>query len=51
MKEHLKPSEYAKTVGIHYRTVVNHYDKGYIGGYKDEKTGSMFIKEKTTYTR
>ena len=44
MKEYLKPSEYAKTVGLHHITVVEHFDKGYIGGYKDENTGSIFIK-------
>ena len=51
MKEYLKPSEYAKTVGLHYRTVVKHFHKGYIDGYKDENTGSIFIKNPAFETK
>lgn len=51
MKEYLKPSEYAKTIGLHYRTVVKHFHKGYIDGYKDENTGSIFIKNPAFETK
>lgn len=51
MKEYLKPSEYAKTIGVHYRTVVKHFHKGYIDGYKDENTGSIFIKNPAYETK
>lgn len=51
MKEYLKPSEYAKIIGLHYRTVVKHFHKGYIDGYKDENTGSIFIKNPAFETK
>ena len=44
MKEYIKPSVYAKIKGCHYRTVMKHYHAGYIEGYKDKYTGSIFIK-------
>lgn len=40
MKEYLKPSEYSAQVGLHYRTVIKHFYKGFIEGYKDSNTGS-----------
>ena len=44
MKEYIKPSVYAKIKGCHYRTVMKHYHAGYIEGYKDKYTSSIFIK-------
>lgn len=44
MKKYIKPSQYAKIVGLNYRTVVKHFYKGFIEGYKDENTGSIFLK-------
>lgn len=43
MKKYLKPSEYAEKVGLNYRTVIKHFYKGYIDGYKDKNTGSIFL--------
>ena len=43
MKKYLKTSEYAKKVGLHYRTVVRHFKNGWIDGYQDPNTGTMFL--------
>lgn len=44
MNEWIKPSEYARMMGIHYRTAVRHFNLGYIDGYKDENTGTIYLK-------
>lgn len=44
MNKYIKPSQYAKIVGLNYRTVIKHFYKGFIEGYKDENTGSIFLK-------
>ena len=43
MKKYLKTSEYAKKVGLHYRTVVRHFKNGWIDGYQDPNIGTMFL--------
>lgn len=43
MIKYIKPSEYAKITGIHYRTVIKHFKLGYIEGMKDENTGTIFV--------
>lgn len=44
MREYIKASDYAKKEGIHYRTAVKHFYKGYVEGYKDENTKRIYIK-------
>lgn len=43
-KKYLKPSEYAKLYGLHYRTVVYYFKKGKIEGYQDKETNTIFLK-------
>lgn len=54
MQKYIKPSEYAKYIGQHYRTVVRHYKEGLIDGYTDSNTGMIFLlnpEYKETATR
>lgn len=43
MQKYIKPSEYARITGLNYRTGIKHFYKGYIDGYKDENTGSLYL--------
>lgn len=44
MKKYLKTSEYAKLMGIHYRTVARHFHMGKLKGYQDEDTKTIYIE-------
>ena len=36
--KYIKPSQYAKIVGLHYRTIIRKFHEGKIKGYQDGKT-------------
>lgn len=44
MKKYLKTSEYAKLMGINYRTAAKHFHKGYIPGFQDPSTNTIYIQ-------
>lgn len=44
MKKYLKTSEYAKLMGIHYRTAARHFHSGLLKGYQDENTKTIYIE-------
>ena len=44
MKKYLKTSEYAKLMGIHYRTAARHFHMGKLKGYQDEDTKTIYIE-------
>lgn len=44
MSKYIKTSEYAKLMGIHYRTAARHFHAGLIEGYQDPVTNTIYIK-------
>lgn len=44
MKKYLKTSEYAKLMGIHYRTAARYFHMGKLKGYQDKDTRTIYIE-------
>lgn len=40
---YIKPSQYAKLVNLHVKTVVKKFHEGLILGYQDKKTGTIYL--------
>lgn len=41
--EYIRPRDYAAMRGVHYRTIINHFNKGALDGYRDE-FGNIWIR-------
>ena len=44
MRKYIKTSEYAKMMGIHYRTAARHFHNGSLAGYQDPNTKTIYIE-------
>lgn len=44
MSKYIKPSQYAKIMGIDYRTAIKHFYRGTIAGFKDDITGTIYLE-------
>ena len=43
MKKYMKLSEYAKQLGIHYKTAWRHWHEGKIKGHQDPESGTIYV--------
>jgi putative resolvase len=50
MQKYMKLSQYAKNLGIHYKTAWRHWHENKLNGYQDPETGTIYVLDKDTNT-
>ena len=48
MRKYMKLSQYAKNLGIHYKTAWRHWHERKLDGYQDPETGTIYVLDKDT---
>ena len=48
MRKYMKLSQYAKNLGIHYKTAWRHWYERKLDGYQDPETGTIYVLDKDT---
>ena len=50
MQKYMKLSQYAKNLGIHYKTAWRHWHENKLNGYQDPETGTIYVLDKDMNT-
>ena len=48
MQKYMKLSQYAKNLGIHYKTAWRHWHENKLNGYQDPTTGTIYVLDQDT---